>query len=83
MCYTESDQHQCRCGTWTSRLLAVPKKPHNVCFRCYTGSLPSPLSVAVDRMTAAVNADVARGAGEIMAVEPFDDSTGPMEPMPC
>ena len=69
MCYNEPDQHQCRCGTWTSSLPAVPRKPHNVCFRCFTKSLPSPLSVAVDRMTDAINREATAGAGEIMAVE--------------
>ena len=83
MCYNEPDQFRCSCGTWTSSLPAVPRKPKDVCFRCYTHALPSPLSVAVDRMTNAINREVTTGAGEIMAVEPFDEFTGPMEPMPC
>ncbi len=82
MCYTEPNKYQCRCGMRASYDPAIPRKPKDMCYICFANSLPSTLSVAVDRMTDAINREVTTGAGEIMAVEPFDEFTGPMETMP-
>lgn len=49
--------HRCKCGLWTRKIRAMPNKPLNQCSKCYTAAQSTPLSVAVDRMTEAVNAD--------------------------